>query len=149
MTREKYETLPLSELKGIAKVRGLKGCSTLRKAEIIDRMLAEDARIEAEKAAEEAKKAASEAKKAASKKSDAGKKEAKADKKTQAKATAKKSSDAVRTPKNTRLKNKREEDGSAEAEESKKTVLNEEGVSVSAEEENVSQTSAAPKAETA
>ena len=48
MTREKYETLPLSELKELAKFRGLKGCSTLRKSEIIDRMLAEDEKIKAE-----------------------------------------------------------------------------------------------------
>ncbi len=54
MTREKYETLPLSELKALAKFRNIKGCSTLRKAEIIDRMLEEDAKLEAQKAAEEA-----------------------------------------------------------------------------------------------
>jgi transcription termination factor Rho len=44
MTREMYETLPLSELKQLAKARGLKGVSTLRKKELIDAMLAEDER---------------------------------------------------------------------------------------------------------
>ena len=51
MTREKYETLPLTELKALAKYRGLKGCSTLRKSELIDRMLQEDAKMEAAEAA--------------------------------------------------------------------------------------------------
>lgn len=36
--REKLQTLPLAELKELARARGLKGCSTLRKAEIIDRL---------------------------------------------------------------------------------------------------------------
>ena len=39
--REKYESLPLAELKGIAKARGLKGISTMRKPELIERMLEE------------------------------------------------------------------------------------------------------------
>lgn len=34
--REKLQTLPLVELKELAKARGIKGCSTLRKAEIIN-----------------------------------------------------------------------------------------------------------------
>ena len=34
--REKLQTLPLSELKEMAKSRGIKGISSLRKAEIID-----------------------------------------------------------------------------------------------------------------
>ena len=42
MTREMYETLPLGELKEIAKVRKMKGCSTLRKSDLIDRMLEQD-----------------------------------------------------------------------------------------------------------
>ena len=46
--REKYESLPLAELKGIAKARGLKGISAMRKPELIERMLEEDRR-EAEK----------------------------------------------------------------------------------------------------
>jgi transcription termination factor Rho len=43
MTREQYESLPMNELKGVAKARGLKRISTLRKSELIDRMLREDA----------------------------------------------------------------------------------------------------------
>ena len=43
MTREQYESLPLSELRGLAKARGLKGVSTLRKDGLIERMLQEDA----------------------------------------------------------------------------------------------------------
>lgn len=34
--REKLQTLPLVELKELAKARGIKGCSSMRKAEIID-----------------------------------------------------------------------------------------------------------------
>ena len=47
--REKYESLPLTELKAIAKARGLRGISTMRKPELIERMLQED---EKEKLAE-------------------------------------------------------------------------------------------------
>ena len=50
--REKYESLPLAELKKIAKVRGLKGISVMRKPELIERMLEEDKKEEAEKEAE-------------------------------------------------------------------------------------------------
>ena len=39
--REKLQTLPLSELKEMAKSRGIKGISSLRKAEIIDLLCAE------------------------------------------------------------------------------------------------------------
>ena len=42
MMREKYESLPLSTLKELAKARGLKGVSTLKKAEVITLMLEED-----------------------------------------------------------------------------------------------------------
>ncbi len=42
MTREQYESLPLNELKGVAKARGLKRISTLRKKELIDRMIEAD-----------------------------------------------------------------------------------------------------------
>ena len=45
--REKYESLALSDLKEIAKARGMKGTSTMKKAELIDAMLAQD---EADKA---------------------------------------------------------------------------------------------------
>lgn len=47
--REKYESLPLATLKDLAKARGLKGVSAMKKAEVIERMLEED---EKEKQAE-------------------------------------------------------------------------------------------------
>lgn len=40
--REKYESLALVDLKAIAKARGLKGTSAMKKSEIIELMLAED-----------------------------------------------------------------------------------------------------------
>ncbi len=40
--REKYESLALADLKAIAKARGLKGTSTMKKAELVELMLAED-----------------------------------------------------------------------------------------------------------
>lgn len=40
--REKYETLPLPTLKDLAKTRGIKGISTMKKAEVIEAMLKED-----------------------------------------------------------------------------------------------------------
>lgn len=42
--REKYESLSLATLKDLAKARGLKGVSTLRKPALIERMLEEDAK---------------------------------------------------------------------------------------------------------
>ncbi|MCM1112649.1 MAG: transcription termination factor Rho [Muribaculum sp.] len=42
--REKYESLALLQLKELAKVRGLKGTSTMKKAELVEAMLAEDER---------------------------------------------------------------------------------------------------------
>ena len=42
MMREKYESLPLATLKDLAKARGLKGISTMKKAEMIERMMEED-----------------------------------------------------------------------------------------------------------
>ena len=42
MTREKYQSLPLSMLKALAKSRNMKGISTLRKEALIERMLEED-----------------------------------------------------------------------------------------------------------
>lgn len=42
MMREKYESLPLATLKELAKTRGLKGVSTMKKAEVIELMLKED-----------------------------------------------------------------------------------------------------------
>ena len=40
--REKYESLPLSTLRDLAKARGLKGISAMKKAELVERMLEED-----------------------------------------------------------------------------------------------------------
>ena len=40
--REKYESLALVQLKELAKVRGIKGVSTMKKAEVVEAMLAED-----------------------------------------------------------------------------------------------------------
>jgi transcription termination factor Rho len=40
--REKYESLPLVQLKALAKVRGLKGTSTMKKADLVDAMLIAD-----------------------------------------------------------------------------------------------------------
>ncbi|BDF03989.1 transcription termination factor Rho [[Clostridium] hylemonae] len=49
MMKAKYESLPLATLKDLAKARGLKGISTMKKAELIELMLEED---EKEKKAE-------------------------------------------------------------------------------------------------
>ena len=49
--REKYESLPLVQLKELAKVRGLKGTSTMKKAELVEAMLAEDERLKKEEEA--------------------------------------------------------------------------------------------------
>ena len=54
--REKYESLALAQLKELAKVRGLKGTSTMKKTEIVEAMLAEDERIKKENAASDEKK---------------------------------------------------------------------------------------------
>ena len=40
--REKYESLALADLKAVAKARGIKGTSTMKKAQIVTLMLAED-----------------------------------------------------------------------------------------------------------
>lgn len=42
--REKYESLALADLKAIAKTRGIKGTSIMKKAEVVEAMLAEDAK---------------------------------------------------------------------------------------------------------
>ncbi len=43
--REKYESLQLAQLKELAKVRGLKGTSAMKKADLVEAMLAEDERL--------------------------------------------------------------------------------------------------------
>lgn len=53
--RGKYESLPLTSLKEIAKARGLKGVSTMKKADIIELMLKKDEQDKAEEAKEEVK----------------------------------------------------------------------------------------------
>ena len=45
MMKEKYVSLPLATLKDLAKARGLKGISTMKKAELIERMLEEDEKV--------------------------------------------------------------------------------------------------------
>ena len=40
--REKYESLSVTVLRDLAKARGLKGLSGLKKSELVERMLAED-----------------------------------------------------------------------------------------------------------
>lgn len=47
--REKYESLPLATLRDLAKTRGLKGISALKKAELVERMLEEDEKEKNEK----------------------------------------------------------------------------------------------------
>lgn len=54
--REKYESLALQQLKELAKVRGLKGTSTMKKSELVEAMLAEDERLKKLAEAEEASK---------------------------------------------------------------------------------------------
>ena len=51
--REKYESLPLAELKAVAKARGMKGLSTMKKDEVIEAMLREDEKEKQEKEAKE------------------------------------------------------------------------------------------------
>ncbi len=59
--REKYESLPLLQLREVAKARGLTGISTLKKAELVEAMLAEDERVKQEERAKaEAERAKSE-----------------------------------------------------------------------------------------
>ena len=53
--REKYESLALTDLKEIAKVRGIKGTSTMKKAEIVEAMLEVDEKEKQEKVQNEEK----------------------------------------------------------------------------------------------
>lgn len=48
--REKYESLPLATLRELAKARGLKSVSALKKAELVERMLEEDEKENEKKA---------------------------------------------------------------------------------------------------
>ena len=50
MMREKYESLPATTLRDLARHRGLKGISTLRKEQLIERMLEADEKEKQEKA---------------------------------------------------------------------------------------------------
>jgi len=54
--REKYESLALAQLKELAKVRGLKGTSAMKKSEIVEAMLAEDERLKKLEEQEKAEK---------------------------------------------------------------------------------------------
>lgn len=56
MTKERYESLALSDLKAIAKNRGMKGVSALKKADLIEAMIKQD-QIDARAALEERKNA--------------------------------------------------------------------------------------------
>ena len=55
MTREKYESLPLSTLKELAKARKMKGISGMKKGDLIDAMLALDEKEKQKEASDEAK----------------------------------------------------------------------------------------------
>ena len=48
--REKYESLALAQLKELAKVRGIKGVSAMKKSDVVEAMLALDEKEKAEKA---------------------------------------------------------------------------------------------------
>lgn len=53
--KEKYETLSLAVLKDVAKARGLKGTSVLKKSDLIERLLEEDKKIQKKEETEESK----------------------------------------------------------------------------------------------
>ncbi len=54
--KEKYESLALVQLKELAKVRGLKGTSGMKKAELVEAMLAEDERVKKQEKQEKQEK---------------------------------------------------------------------------------------------
>ncbi len=56
--REKYESLALQQLKELAKVRGIKGVAAMRKAELVEAMLAEDEKDRIKETAGEVKEQA-------------------------------------------------------------------------------------------
>ena len=49
--REKYESLSVTVLRDLAKARGLKGTSAMKKSEVVEAMLAEDERVKKEEEA--------------------------------------------------------------------------------------------------
>lgn len=51
--REKYESLPLAELKAVAKARGIKGLSAMKKDQVVEAMLQEDEKEKREREAKE------------------------------------------------------------------------------------------------
>ena len=53
--KEKYESLSLTALRDVAKARGLRGISTLKKAELVEAMLAEDEKDSVKEVKEEIK----------------------------------------------------------------------------------------------
>ncbi len=55
--REKYETLALTTLKELAKIRGIKGITNMKKADVIEAMIAEDKKDKESKQGEEINKA--------------------------------------------------------------------------------------------
>ena len=59
--REKYESLPVAVLKDLAKARGIKGATAMKKADLVEAMLHQDELDAAKKAVEEPKEAAKEA----------------------------------------------------------------------------------------
>ena len=97
--REKLQSFTLTQLKEIAKSAGLKGIASLKKEELIERLVELDEKMQAQKAAEEKKaesKKASEEKKADTKKS--GEKKADVSKSSGKKNTSGKNAKAKETP---------------------------------------------------
>ena len=57
--REKYESLALADLKAIAKSRGIKGVSTMKKADVVEAMLLLDEKEKAEERKDSEERSAS------------------------------------------------------------------------------------------
>ena len=73
MMRERYESLSAFVLKDLAKARGIKGVSAMKKSQIIERMLEEDAKMAEADAAKPKTKAETEEKNKPETKPKAGK----------------------------------------------------------------------------